>query len=597
MKMGTSQHHNYFGSIASKILVAVCLLLAVSSWGTCRDPWLTLAGSGATQATCDRFFDEWLGTHPNASCIGTIKVNGGYSVGCCGVGIGHNYSICGNYSATIWYQCYDCDSKEEADSLKCALNPSAPGCAPPIDSAACDSYRETCEKQGGKFTGDLTPEGCRAYCNTCTSAYYNRQRNKFINACCGAGYAPPVDLDTANCTGSGIAVGTGMNYSDPLGCGGGVACDCKNPEDDPASFNQYCVGEERFDEDPSGYEGNFPPDSVDVPSDTLGEGEGDWEYNYYPILDTIRDSLSYVVVPALRDIASCLTTGTCVGGGDTVIVNVESSDSAFIKKTNSKLDSIYDVIRNGDSVLISAVQSIPVNSDSNYIKSTADSISAANDTTRKWMRRIADSVGNIGSKLDSMYNGDGSMPGDTSGSNIYDGWADGEGSDTTGNGYLMGLGSIAQAGLNDTSLDRIYGTNSSSSIGDTSIYLFPSVDSLHSALQESIDQDYQSLEDTLKNYFDTLRNEIQLINFDSAIIAPLGLKVPNTNTCPIDCFSIDLSGAGSIYSSVKGLSWPLCKSYSAMGGLNVLQFIRLILRIVTAIGCVYIGMWFIAGKK
>lgn len=681
MIKGTSHNKFYLVRIASKILVAVCLFLFIRpsyAWYcyTIQAGPVCSSNPNASQPSFPQTFD--------GRCFLGCETQVLYSFDRWAT---WSYSACKNWQA-------ECANGEIKDP--CEIYPSAAGCSNPekdcqdqggvwedgeckfIDSTACEPFRAKCESQGGKFTGNLTTNGCYAYCNTCTSAYYNRQRNRFINACCGAGYAPPVDLDTAHCTGQGIATGPGMNYSDPLGCGGGVACDCKNPEDDPASFNQYCVGDERYDEDSPGYDDDdIPPDSADVPRDTIGSGEGDWEYNYYPILDTIRDSLVRAVVPSLRDIASCLTAGTCVGGGDTVIVNVESSDSVFIKQTNSKLDSVYDVIRDGDSALISAVQSIPVNSDSNYIKSTADSISAANDTTRKWLKRIADSlgvgtdsliahldsivkhipdtlldsilkyqryagdnfdsalygkgkgfslidslidstvkylgegtlslesslntvadsIGGIGDRLDSMYNGNGSLPGDTSGSDIYDGWIDGEESDTTGNGYLIGLGSIAQAGLNDTSLDRIYGTNSSSSIGDTSIYSLPSVDSLHSSLQQSIVQDYQTLEDTLKNYFDTLRNEIQLINFDSAIIAPLGLKVPNTNTCPVDCFSIDLSGAGEIYSSVKGLSWPLCKSYSAMGGLNVLQFIRLILRIVTAIGCVYIGMWFIAGKK
>lgn len=691
MIKGTSHNKFYLSRIASKILVAVCLFISFSF---------------AQQYPCVQY--QASTSYFNCSTVDLpISRDGDCIIQCSYTGGRSYYTYLRVQYSTSYYGSLsreECSNYANYCTNACDINPNLPACRNPetdcqdqggvwedgeckfIDSTACDLYRAECEQYGGKFVGhpvstDVSSTGCLSHCSMCNSQATNNYRKAIAASCCSVGQVPPEDV--TRCYDDEIAGQPDMGWS-TFDCDnrGDNDCSCDYLSDNNASrYKSVCLDHEF--EEPNGDSGSSSDGSSSGSGDSTGL-EPPYR-DYYPILDTIRDTLNDIR-NYTKEIAECLRYGTCKAfqqeGGDTTIVNVDGgSDSSYIKKTNVKLDSLYDAITSGDSSiakilkdldtsLVKAIGNVPTVSDSNYIKSTADSISAANDTTRKWLKRIADSlgvgtdsliahldsivkripdtlldsilkyqqysgdnfdsvlygkgkgfslidslidstvkylgegtrsldssIGGIGDRLDSMYNGNGSLPGDTSGSDIYDGWIDGEESDTTGNGYLIGLGFIAQAGLNDTSLDRIYGINSSSSIGDTSIYSLPSVDSLHLVLQESIDQDYQTLEDTLKNYFDTLRNEIQLINFDSAIIAPLGMIVPNTNTCPVDCFSIDLSGAGTIYSSVKGLSWPLCKSYSAMGGLNVLQFIRLILRIVTAIGCVYIGMWFIAGKK
>ena len=40
----------------------------------------------------------------------------------------------------------------------------------------------------------------------------------------------------------------------------------------------------------------------------------------------------------------------------------------------------------------------------------------------------------------------------------------------------------------------------------------------------------------------TLKEELQLIDWDSLILAPLASKVPNTNACPEECLLLSLRG-------------------------------------------------------
>lgn len=211
------------------------------------------------------------------------------------------------------------------------------------------------------------------------------------------------------------------------------------------------------------------------------------------------------------------------------------------------------------------------------------------DTASKNLR---DDLENISGVLQGMS--DSLNKGSYDTSTVFDSYL--SGNDTAAVNFLTNLGSMASGALADSSYEGIFNGLSSSSSG-TVDYSLPNSDSLQAVLQASVDSSYTALQGTLESYFDTLRDEIVLINFDSLIISPLGAKVPNTNTCPEDCFRINMSDAGGIFSGVTGLTWGVCNSISSLAGLNVLQFVRLLLRIVTAVSCIYIGMWFISGRK
>lgn len=714
MIIGTSQHNQYFDWIAHRILlVAVCLLFFVSSgWGACT-PYTAQYEFSSSYTTercssimpwnsvyCYTFKGSSFSSSHECYVAGTSSPI--LNRGDCGRNCG--YQSC---SYSCWTDCYYCSSPQEADSLKCVLNPSAPGCKTPqqeceesglewvddacVDPTNCAPYREECESYGGKFTGhpvpvERSPTGCLSFCSMCNSVAMNNYRRALSKSCCDMGQVPPEKV--TRCLDNALAGDPEMGWSQ-FDCDsrGGEDCSCDYLSNENSSrYKSVCIDNDF--EEPNGSEG----------SSSSGEGEGDSsgteipsQIDYWPILDTIRDTL-IEIKDYTKEIAECLRYGTCKGlqGGDSIIVNVDGgSDSAFIKKTNVKLDSIYNIIAEGDtdivkglvaldSDLVKAIRQNPPLSDSSYIISTGDSISALNDTTRKWMKRIADSLGvgtdslvahidsivkhlpdtlidsilkyqkyatdnfdsvlfgagkgfslidslidstvkylsqgfgNFDSAkaiLDSIYYGTGN---DYSGDydSTYEGLAgfDGFGGvygDTVGDGTLGDIAAAAQAGYDDTTIAGMFPAHDAV---DTSFGI-PSVDSMAQVLQASIDSDYASLEGTLNSAFDSLRKDFQLINFDSLILEPLGMKIPNSNTCPDYIFDIDLSGAGTIYSNVRGYKWPLCtplnqigssqqgRSVSLLPSLNVLQLVRLVLRIITALTCVYIGMWFIAGRK
>lgn len=733
MILGTSHNKFYLVRIASKILVAVCLFLACNAWA------INVQGCGASYCSGSVYPITRL-----SECQEKCKTVGGYIKN---PGMSYPYELYGpvitnncGYDGSYWRCSYKYTAmayigdatQAQRDSLTCYYSPELPSCRTPeqdcvesglewvddacVDPTNCAPYREECESVGGKFTGhpvpvERSPTGCLSFCSMCNSSAQNLYRRAISKSCCDMGQVPPENV--TRCLDNALAGDPEMSFS-TFDCDnrGNDDCSCDYLSNENSSrYKSACIDNDF--EEPNGSEG----------SSSSGEGEGDSTGtepplgpDYYPILDTIRDTLIDIKRSA-KEIADCLRYGTCKGleRNDTTIVNVDGgSDSAFIKKTNVKLDSIYNIIAEGDtdivkglvaldSDLVKAIRQNPPLSDSSYIISTGDSISALNDTTRKWMMRIADSlgvgtdslvahldsivkhlpdtlidsilkyqkyatdnydsilygagkgfslidslidstikylsqgtftldstidalggkyegvgdsIGAIGARLDSMYNGNGK---DVSGvvDTTYNGIAGTSGfggiyGDTVGNGTLEGIAAAAQSAYDDPSIDSLFPSVSGGdgdSSGD-SIYGIPSIDSLARVLQASIDSDYVVLEDTLQHAFDSLRKDIQLIDFDSLILEPLGMKVPNTNTCPSYIFDIDLSGAGDIYSGVHGLKWPLCtplneigssgargRSASMLPSINVMQLLRLILRIVTALSCVYIGMWFIAGKR
>lgn len=618
------------GIWSALLALAVVLCLPSLGWSACHNSYKWIF-KGSTSACA------WAGTAAQRAqeCESFIS-SGSYTGGYC------NTTPTSNRCTGDALECYCpspnwiiCDTPAELDSVKCLLNPSS--CA--IDTTVCDADKAKCAASGGQWSGSAQPDGCHSSCDLCNTNAQNIKKNQWISTCCNASddegqpVAPPTDI--IECYTPVLAIGAGMNYS-LFSCSGVIKdCSCRTLDYDETAMDDYityCQNGEVFNVNIGD---SSPSDSSGAPSDTLGDGQGDWEYDYYGILDTIRDTLVRPINRNLELIASCLSTRQCVGGGDTVIVDVKpvgDSISVMNDTTRKWLKRLADSIGVNTEELVEHLDSIRDGLPKNLIDSLRkfngeglDSLDALIkgvgkgfrgvdsliDSALYWLSQgsapfestlsvLGDSIGSvngaigdIGDRLDSMWNSDGANVnglGDT----LYDGYVNG--SDTSGNGYLGELGSVVDSMGSDSVYAHIFRHDTARGI-DSSLFALPNIDSAKVALQASIDSDYAELEGQMQTYFDTLRDEIQLINFDSAIIAPLSDKVPNTNTCPADCFAIDMSGAGAAFSEVKGLSWPLCKSWSALGGMNVLLFLRVILRIICAITCVYIGVWFIAGKR
>ena len=182
---------------------------------------------------------------------------------------------------------------------------------------------------------------------------------------------------------------------------------------------------------------------------------------------------------------------------------------------------------------------------------------------------------------------------DDTGSTVYDGVM----SDTAGSGWLSSVDSFMDASMSDSAFQGVF--PDIDTVPDTA--WTPDADSLYGVLQHDVDSSRSALEHELEHAFDTLKDEIMLIDFDSAIIAPLGIRVPNTNTCPAHCFTYSIDGqAGGAGQSWLGhvgtLDLGLCRPLPGFS-FDVFILIRLIARVLVGISCVYIGIWFISGRK
>lgn len=98
----------------------------------------------------------------------------------------------------------------------------------------------------------------------------------------------------------------------------------------------------------------------------------------------------------------------------------------------------------------------------------------------------------------------------------------------------------------------------------------------------------------LRAYYDTLKTEMQIWNFDSIFIAPIREVIPDNNSCPEDCFKgqFDLPFARGI-----AYDYGLCRRWPFLANQDIFVFIRAVLRLFTAVSCVFIGMWAIVGRK
>lgn len=198
--------------------------------------------------------------------------------------------------------------------------------------------------------------------------------------------------------------------------------------------------------------------------------------------------------------------------------------------------------------------------------------------------------GGLSTLLDTNLNVKGN-PGDTSGSGGYWDGISGEG-EADGDGLINSI-----FGFGESYADSVYedATNSdSSNTGkDTVVYSYDSL-TIKSHLDSSVKQDSIQFVNKLTSVFDTLRKEFLLVDFDSLLMGDIGAKVPNTNTCPEHCFKGTIN-TDTEYLKTYNYDIGIC-SWKIFG-LDALQFIRLILRLLTAFSCVYIGVWALSGRR
>lgn len=602
------------------VLFTLFLLFAsVSGWGACRTGSDVFTGQTFNRDRC--YYGLGCVDRPTAppsplcsdyqyrcnpsQCPGTYKVsNTVYLSGPVSTGGNRCNNISGYCNLTqngsdACYYSYTCDTQAEADSLNCYLNPGSEGC-----EDRCSVYNQQCEQLGGVFTGRQTPTGCAASCNTCgTTASKNILEIK-IESCCNQGLAPSVER---MCITPDIATGDGMQVSSNAN----LECVDPNLDDDNLKlYVEYCEDNPPGSSDSNQSSGSGDGSSSSGESSSSGDdnnssasgGAGD-QYNYYPILDTIRDSLVNIR-KNVQNIYTCMITpGTCTGLAPQVTVNVPS-DSGFLKNINSTINTTNTLLdsslRNGNERLRNAIAS----ANDTLIDSLRKFLNNSNDHTVDTLHNIHNSINDLAGNISGRLG-----YGDTATSTLRDelrGYFTGVEVDTGAVGFANSWISEGEAlgdslgraigwigGLDSVDIDSVFraGGFDSLSVDSVSAAVDDSLsgvaDSLNSILVAQNDSIKRGLPDSLDVWADSLVSYSPFASFDSLIFGQLGAKIPNSNQCPDDCnkWSINLPRFGLFNFTID---YGLCLGRVPLGGMNVLGFIRLLLRIVTVWSCIWI---------
>lgn len=471
-----------------------------------------------------------------------------------------------------------CTSQAELDSIRCQVNPDDPNC-----EDRCSVYHQQCEQLGGVFTGRQTPTGCAASCNTCgTTASKNILEIK-IESCCNQGLAPSVER---MCITPDIATGDGMQVSSNAN----LECVDPNLDDDNLKlYVQYCEdnppgssdsNQSSGSGDGSSSSGESSSSSDDNNSSASGAGD---TYNYYPILDTIRDSLVNIR-KNVQNIYTCMITpGTCTGLTPQVTVNVPS-DSSFLKNINSSINTTNTLLdsslRNGNERL-------------------RNSIASANDTLIDSLRKflgglskgfsgdtLGDSLGRLHRTLEEFKAMFEAGEIDTSGLGA-------EWGGYLHQGELMGDSIVSNLGWGDIDtieIDSIYSRAlNGSNIDSVSGVIDDSLGVLSGKLSDSLSRRNDSLKNALPGILDSLADSLVIwapfADFDSIIYSTIGAHVPNRSDCPEDCqkWTVSIPVIGLYNYTVD---FGMCLGRASFGGLSVLGFLKLLIRVLVAYMCI-----------
>ena len=630
--------------------------------------------------------------------------------------------------------CLDCDEK-----CQCEEQPGMMwnGTECIEDTTLCAEDRATCVRAGGVFNGSTNGGCCRATCDLCGNATLLRWKNLKTAQCCNQGLAPPDSIrdcrimPSEEC-GMSISTLTTMTTTD---------YECQDPNLDAQVKQRFF--DQCFEVASSSSESG-PGSSSGGGTSSEGGNSSAGEYGdcqECPWLDSILDTLTKTKWNT-DDIVTCLTTpnlcaGLSVQFPDSIKTPVFAFDTAFRKYLKPLMDSTLKV----DSLQLKALLKLDTNqlkllkADSASLKNDTvtwtkfdalgnvidTSVHSQNDTTRKWFKRIADSIGvstdSLAAHIDSiirhipdsvldsivkyqqyatdnfdsvlfgkgkgfslvdslidstvkyfqknsldwekyysMYgdstkiihdelidlpgrnasaigsalgygdtasmnlrgdlNGikDGidslvSLLGDTSGlGGAGGGEGSGPGYDTSGYGsyadslldkYAALANSAAGGDWGDSaSLETVFAASAADSVDPDSAAQYANISLLDSATA-LFDRKKDTLyadSDKLAPYYDTLAKEMQIFNFDSVFLQPLREAIPAVNSCPEDCFKGEIR-AGVIANAAIPYDYKLCRRWTIFNDQDIFVVIRVILRIITAITCVYIGMWYIANRK
>lgn len=767
MKLGRDEKHTSLIRLGRAIItparlyVFVALLLFAawgSAWGACRPASATLqcrdgfsyrdnvgGCSGSPSQSYSVPYCSDTSSFRNCTVITTD--NSRYYCTLSSVSVG---SACYSYGSTsIPYSFYYCDTQCEADSLTCVQGggtwipssnpgecgecrnecpeqPCADGSVWDPDSCACVSDpcapdRAACRRVGGKWSGsfDKVLNCCSSVCDVCSNA---ASRNVFRlkrNECCSQNQAPPADDSRCDIP---VQSGCGMSTSQFTDPSSGD-WNCQDPNGSDAAHSRYYeMCSDDWDGGDGGSSDSGGSSSSDGSSSSMssssqssssqgdgssssGEG-GDGDCPECPLLEDIKDILGSIdgttsdillclqiphlcpaldqdvdlsgVIKELQDIediageirdysitslrndtvtwtkfdalgnvvdtsihvmndttrkwlnaiADSLGVGTdsLIAHLDSIIKTIPDSVMDSIVKYQKYATDNFDSIIYGtgkgfslvDSLIDSSVKYFQESNRiwNNYIDTYADSMGSLHSTLDGLPYRISEQIGlelGYGDTASSTLRGDlngirGAIDGlgDGIGAGVAAGLdsAWGEGTALEGSGY-GGYGSDSSgysgvlegaAGEGAGSADTSYAIEGDTCTTVDCIAAKVNVDSMGQAFSDSLASDYARISDSAGTWFDSIRQNLKFVDFDSVLLEPLKNVVPNLNACPEECFKGRITTIRGMQATEFDLG--VCKNFT-IGGVNInaLLFVRLLLRILTAVCCIYIGLWYIAGRK
>lgn len=580
---------------ASRFVVALVMVLLVafsSSWGACKS--ITSGTRGGW--TCFGISAE--GVTGNTAYCGWGK---GYPYSNNTIGVATNGPYCSNYNVRC--DGFYCSTQAEADSVNCVLNPSDPSCK--IDTL----YH--CQNAGGASAGGIGGAPQKALIYRCIGDVCTQQK-VLAGSCQDWGYCDKSSSDCditdstgrVPCTRSGD--GTSSNGKCYYQCGNGKNYVCNSKYSTWAGGSVYvgscpdypdCVPDIAKDttsgDNPYNVGGNVKDSTISRDTSSWGDnGSGESQLDYYPILDSILDTLTMVLRNARSQtysqetISNLLSTTfqndldiiadnsnkekTLVGDiaddlgssrllldsikmlmGDTLIVKtVPASVDSSISQDSSWAEKIFNWVRGAFG---SSADSSSTSRDCNALLKSANACIAQGGNALECRKNYMDNCLEGGSPLESQFEGAVSILG-----RILD-YMTGEDSSAVDTSVTVDSSALSRVQEMLSRLDSIPDFN---------------LDSLKSSLQERLDS--ASRIDTVSMNTDSLFTDTASIRQrfqGSGIFLPGG-----TNSSCYVCRA-ELGTFGGL----SDTSMVLEIDFSNFGGYNWCELIRTVIRIATLV--------------
>ena len=124
-----------------------------------------------------------------------------------------------------------------------------------------------------------------------------------------------------------------------------------------------------------------------------------------------------------------------------------------------------------------------------------------------------------------------------------------------------------------------------------------------SGVGDALNESVRRQRDSLPTQWDSIYKELKEISFfktfDSTFLAGIGAKIPNTNSCPEDCFKQDINGRYAFTDYNINLDWKLCHPVAPgyLNSLNAFDIIKLLARILTVVTCLSIITWEVSSRR